>query len=328
MSSKPNVKISGSALRRPKLLRRLDIQTIEHLALQLGSSQDELLKFAASPRAFRTGFFFDKKGKQRPKAEPLGRLKPILKRLNAILQRLDLPLAMHGGRAGCSNLTNAQPHRIKDVVLTFDIKGFFPSISHQDVFDIFHHRCGCKPEIARLLASLTTHNDQLAQGSPPSTIIAALVAEPLIKRIETLVRLHGGEVTLYVDDIAVSGPSRLREFKQRIIDIITQEGFESHADKVHVRSRDEEQIVTGVKVNDQLDVSGDRIGLLRGQVRKLEKLIESNELLSPQEVGDLVGKLGYLSRLNRGAAKHYRKRIGRMEEYLQRTQNLARSPAT
>jgi len=292
----------------------------------LKCSVDELEKYAATPLDyFNAGNFTDKKGKKRPKMEPKDRLKTILRNLSDLLQRLDLPDAVHGGRTGRSNLTNAAPHRRKDVVLTFDIEKYFPHITPQHVFDIFHHRCGCSPEVSTLLMRLTTPNNQLAQGSPPSTIIAALVSEPLLKRIQNLIRFHGGVVTIYVDDISISGPKKLVDLKPKIIEIMQQLHFNAHPDKNLIMWKQEEQTVTGVAVNNQLELPKERMADIRKRTHELEKLAGENALIPPEKLGELAGQIGYLARLNLGAGKHYRKRLRKLETYQSRTQNFVRS---
>ncbi len=72
------------------------------------------------------------------------------------------------------------------------------------VYKIFCKRLECSPNVSRYLTRLTTLNGSLPQGSPTSTILAALIAEPLAKRLDNFAKGHRADYSQYVDDNAVS----------------------------------------------------------------------------------------------------------------------------
>jgi regulator of replication initiation timing len=55
-----------------------------------------------------------------------------------ILEKLELHDAAHGFRRDRSIVTNATPHVGADVIINFDLKDFFPSISYKRVKGLFH----------------------------------------------------------------------------------------------------------------------------------------------------------------------------------------------
>ena len=57
--------------------------------------------------------------------------------LSQILEKLELHDAAHGFRHGRSIVSNAQPHVGRDVIINFDLKDFFPSISYKRVKGLF-----------------------------------------------------------------------------------------------------------------------------------------------------------------------------------------------
>ena len=66
------------------------------------------------------------------------------------------------------------------MVITNDLKDFFPSISNRNVYDVFLRRLGCKPDIARYLTKLTTIDGCLPQA-PHEYHIICIGLEPLAK---------------------------------------------------------------------------------------------------------------------------------------------------
>ena len=290
--------------RRP--LANLNIRKNQHLAYQLGCEVDELKKYARRPSRYYRHGTFTSNGKQRPKTVPASpRFKTILKRLNRLLQRLDLPTEIHGGREGKSARTNARQHVNKPLLLKLDIEDFFPSVAREQVREAFARK-GCTSEIADLLARITTPDECLPQGSPPSPVIAAMVTEPLVLRLRGLARQHGAALGQYIDDACLSGPEHLKKLKPLAIRIIESEGFAVHPRKRETLTADEEQTVTGLKVNRGLDVP-------REKLNEAKQMIEDFRYKTPEaaEVRSLVGKIDHMRPLNKGAAKQLRSRLNR-----------------
>jgi len=175
-------------------------------------------------------------------------LKGVQRRINNYLQKLTLPDAVHGGLRGHSQLSNAQPHRFAEVLVQTDIKDFFPSIKYKRVYDMFFDAQECSPNIARDLTRLVTYNGQIPQGAPTSSIVAALVAVPLVKRCHQLASVNGGQMTIFVDDITLSGVRGAHRVCGQLRKIVSSEGFVSHPDKTFVSTGTDPLVVTGVRV--------------------------------------------------------------------------------
>lgn len=165
-------------------LRLLSIQDVAHLCKHLGSSPDELTHICHKPERYYRQGPRQIKGKIRHIATPQGRLRKILDRLQALLQRVVLPESIRGGVKEHSPRTNAVVHLKKPVVVCMDIKDFFPSISNRRVYAMFRETLKCAPDVAGILTRLCTLNSSLPQGSPTSTIVAALSTTRLSNRLE------------------------------------------------------------------------------------------------------------------------------------------------
>lgn len=292
--------------RKLRRLNSLRIRTVEHLAFMLKCSTFELQKYAAEPMSFyRTGSFVDKKGKERPKCIPCGRLEILSKNLNVYLQRLVMTDELHGGRRNCSTITNAREHVRRPVLLKFDIRNFFPTVTREMVRSAFIRECKCSPHVAEILARIVAPQGVLPQGAPHSSIVAALCTLQLVRRLSGLVIQHGGKVTFYVDDITISGPAHITRLTGLIINIIEDEGFGVAChDKMLVEWMAQEQSVTGIRVNEGLDVTKKRIREVRAYVDSL-----AGHVPTAHEMASARGRIAYVTRLNPGAGKSLNKRL-------------------
>ena len=80
-----------------------------------------------------------------------GKLKEVQTRLYDFMSKqVKIPQYIYGGIRGKNNVRNARLHQGNKYIFTADLKSFFPSISHKQVFQMFL-REGCTPAIARIL---------------------------------------------------------------------------------------------------------------------------------------------------------------------------------
>jgi len=287
----------------------LNIKDVKHLCKHLGTSKKELDYIC---RCIQNHYYQSKrtiKGKIRLLATPKDRLREILDRLQVLLQRISLPDYIHGGRKGHSNITNAFPHIKKHTIINLDLKDFFPNIKYKRIYKVFFESLGCSPEVARYLTRLTTLNGSLPQGSPTSTILAALVGAPLAKRVKSLVQIHHASYSQYVDDITISGSQNIEYLIPTIKKIIKQEGFLINPAKIKVKNRCEEQIVTGVRVNNGIDAPRSKIKEASEQIEKIVTQAKSGVGNSRIPLISTKGKINYIKQLNKGAGRFLQKRL-------------------
>lgn len=171
-------------------------------------------------------------------------LKVIQKRLyNYLLSKTTLPNYFFGGIPKKDNILNAKYHQGNKYVFTTDLKSFFPSINHKMVFCMFL-KLGCTPEIARTLTKLTTHNYQVPQGVPTSTLIANLVFKPVGDRIQALAKENNIKFSIFVDDITMSSSIDFYKKVPEILSIITTAGYKISHSKTFYKTKN--PIVTGI----------------------------------------------------------------------------------
>ncbi|MCH7958574.1 MAG: RNA-directed DNA polymerase [Candidatus Hydrogenedentes bacterium] len=302
---------SGNRRRDLRQLDSLRIRKISHLCRHLRLGENDLSEILQNLDTYYYSRSECKNGKVRELEIPTGLLKRTLRNLNALLQRLKFPECVHGGLKGHSCRTNAKAHIGKPSLLKADIKNFFPSITEGQVRRMFRVRLQCSADIAAILAKLTTYKNLVPQGSPTSTIVATLVTEHLSYRFAGLSGKHESAFTQYVDDMTISGPKHLPELKGLIARIIESEGFVCHPNKLRSVPRSDEQIVTGLRVNNGIDIPREKIRDARALIDDIGQRQVDGELIPEKEVNSLRGKIGWITQSNPGTGKFLSKQLNR-----------------
>jgi RNA-directed DNA polymerase len=192
--------------------------------------------------------------------EPDGRLKYIQKKLlECFLQ--PLPLGEHVGAyvTGRSIVHTARQHVKKAVIVSLDLKDFFPSIK-RSMIRRYLKDLGYSHKVASLMTALMTYKNFAPQGAPTSGTIANLVADKLLDQ-PVLEKLRGNDwvYTRYSDDIDISSVKEQSDEEiKRIIKIVTRAaqraGFTVKDAKTKVMHHEKRQKVLGLIVNDKVSI--------------------------------------------------------------------------
>lgn len=215
--------------------------------------------------------------------------------LREILEKIPPHSSAHGFVAGRSIVTNAKPHTGSRVVVKFDLENFYPSVGFSRVVAIFRS-VGYSREAAIWLAKLTTTRTtwnmplpegdsgaivpylarHLPQGAPTSPALANLSAYSLDLRLRGMARCFDATYTRYADDLTFSGPEsllrRLKFFIPLVTRIIRSERFRIKRQKRKVIRNNQRQTVTGVVVNERVNISRkdyDRLKAILTNCRRL-----------------------------------------------------------
>lgn len=205
-----------------------------------------------------------KSGGAREISAPVNSLKSIQRCLNVLFQCLIEPhKAAHGFLPERSIVTNAQKHVGKRFVYNIDIEGFFPNTSIRKViaclmlppFNLKTEE-GKPAKLAVLLAKLCCDNDCLPQGAPTSPILTNLVCRRLDSRLARLAREHKAVYTRYADDITFSGNRPFsEEFKASARETLAKDSYRLNEAKERTQVPTERQEVTGLTVNQRVNVN-------------------------------------------------------------------------
>ena len=282
-------------------------------------TMNELLQYADLGNKSRYyQFLIPKKrnGQFRQICAPTDRLKEILRAVNCLLSYNFSPkLYVTGFAKHTSVVVNASIHIQQPYVFNVDLSDFFGSISLSMVIDRLRKFPYCySSEVASVIARLSCISTQessvsLAQGSPASPIISNLVCEELDAQLYDLSARYGVRYSRYADDISFSGSENIfklqKPFYLELDRIISSHHFRINLNKVRLLPSSFRQVVTGLVVNEKINVSRAYIKDIRNLLYIWEKygyeaayrsFYYKNDQRSgiPNFVNYLRGKLNYL----------------------------------
>ncbi|MFL2106476.1 reverse transcriptase domain-containing protein [Desemzia sp. FAM 23988] len=197
----------------------------------------------------------------------------------------------HGFVSGKDIVTNAEIHVGKKYILNLDLENFFESISYGRVSNMFLRYFKLNSKVAYTLANICCHPDGfLPQGAPTSPIISNIIAKTMDKELTNMARrMRSVRYSRYADDITFSSnlplPSQIMEIKNEapalstnLIKIITDNGFIINNQKVRFQRNKEHQEVTGITVNQKLNVKRTYIRRIRAILHSVEQNISNLDI--------------------------------------------------
>jgi hypothetical protein len=148
----------------------------------------------------------------------------------------------------------------------------------------------CTPDIAGLLTSVSTYKGHLPTGSPLSPILAYFAFYDLWEDIARRCKAEGCCLTVYIDDVTLSGPELRAEFLWSIRRAIHRAGLHYHKEKHYVGRPAE---ITGVIVD------GGTLIVPHRQLKKLhtirQDLLAAKDKASARNLeGKVRGMLGQI----------------------------------
>lgn len=290
---------------KPLFNKRLPvIYDQEHLSLLLGYKYKYLLKISNSPESFYRTFSIPKKsGGERIISEPLPDLKEIQHWILAeILDKCPVSGFAKAYVRRRSIRKNAEFHIRKSVVLTIDIKDFFPSIGFGRVFNFFV-RLGYSEPVSVMLGNFCCWNGALPQGAPTSPALSNLLMLSFDKRVAGFIRKHNINYTRYADDLTFSGDFEPGMVIKFIRSVLPDFGLQINEKKVRVRKPGQRQEVTGVIVNEKIQAPKEMRKKLRQSVYYIEKYglashLDKTENTRANHIFHLLGIANFILFLN------------------------------
>lgn len=196
-------------------------------------------------------------------------LKRIQKRILVLLMsHVEIPLYAFGGVPKKDNIKNAKYHQGNKYIFTTDLRSFFPSISHNRVFEVYCNN-GYSPTVARILTKLTTYKYQLPQGVPTSTLLALLAFKSTGDKLNEYAIQHNLKFSIFVDDITISSKEDFKHLVPEILNIISTSGYKISHNKTFYKTKN--PIVTGVKCQNN------RIKLPQSIYKRISRFNNSND---------------------------------------------------
>ncbi|WP_187970017.1 reverse transcriptase family protein [Aquibium microcysteis] len=237
------------------------------LAELLGVSPAELRALCEQTDSLYSEFDVPKKtGGVRGVENPRRQLKMAQANIARLLGRIAPPDYLFCPVKGRCYVTNAAQHRGQRVVRCLDVRKYFPSTSSRRVFWFFRTVMRCEIDIAAVLARLACYQGHLPTGSPLSPIMAYFAHYDVWEAIAGICKKYGYRLTVYIDDVTISGRSLSPQVIWRIKREIHRSGLRYHKEK-HFVDRPAE--ITGVIVD------GDRLLVPNRQLKKVHQARQS-----------------------------------------------------
>lgn len=258
------------------------------LLAYLGVSQAELKKIWYHRERMYTNFNVAKKsGKPRPINAPDRRLKflqrQIAVKLDALYPRRN---PVHGYVKGRSVKSNATAHLKQRFVLNLDIKDFFVTITETRIAGILT-AIGVSSRVASIIARVCCYGGRLPQGGPASPVLSNMICFRLDRALLKIAKDARCIYTRYADDISLSGMRPLSSLFEtglpppgrvapELLSVALQgafsnNGFVLNAEKIHYADKFSRRIVTGVKINEGLNVDRRFVRNIRAALFDVER---------------------------------------------------------
>ena len=245
-------------------------------------------------------------GKYRTIYEPNSILKQIQKQILVnILNNKCISKYAKAYHKGIGLKDNAISHINKEMLLKLDIKDFFENISFLDVYN------SCFPieyfpkSVGMILTYLCTYDNHLTQGSPTSAYISNLVMKEFDEVLGLWCEENNISYTRYSDDMTFSGEFNPREVIVKVRKMLYKLGLELNNKKIHIIHKSSNQNVTGIVVNEKVQVSAKYRKEIRQEIYYIRKFgLESHlkkrniDIEKEKYINILYGKILYVLQIN------------------------------
>lgn len=259
-----------------------------------------------------------KSGGTRSLSVPDELLKAIQRRITETLL-VYMPVSQYAKAycCGSSTIRNAQPHVGRGLVLKMDILHFFDSIRYSAVKNAAFPETVYAENLRTLLAMLCYCKDVLPQGAPSSPAITNIILHDFDERVGQWCREREICYTRYCDDLTFSGNIHPKEVIGFVRAELKKQGFLLNGQKTHLQYPSGCQTVTGIVVNEKLNIPADFRRSLRQELYYCRKfgIAEHLRRIGGEESAEayrmrLLGRVNYVLQALPGnseweAARHW-----------------------
>ncbi|MCI8664926.1 MAG: RNA-directed DNA polymerase [Hungatella sp.] len=208
---------------------------------------------------------------------------------------------------GTSVISNAFPHTGKRLVLKLDIHDFFGNITFPMVLHKAFPGTYFPASVGTMLTSLCCLRERLPQGSPASPAISNLVMRPFDEYMLDWCGQREIAYSRYSDDMTFSGDFDAAELLRKTESFLRIYGLELNHEKTRLCTRGSRQIVTGIVVNETLQLPKEYRRELRQEIHycrrfgvedHLGRQKDTDQAQAGEYLMSLLGKVAYLLSVN------------------------------
>ncbi len=207
-------------------------------------------------------------------------------------------------KKGTSIKDNAIKHVGKKIILKLDIEDFFNNISFLNIYRSCFNENRYPKDIGVLLTSLVTYEGYLPQGASTSAYISNLVMKDFDEKIGSWCKERNIDYTRYSDDMTFSGKFDSKEVIKYVRKHLYKLGLKLNNKKIHVVNSSCCQSVTGIVVNEKVQVASKYRKKIRQDIFYIKKygldshLNKINIKDKKKYMNTLYGKILYVLQIN------------------------------
>lgn len=256
---------------------------------------------------------------------PISTLKILQKKLSKIIYLVSNPKScVHGFCLGRDIRSNAQNHIRRKHVVNIDLQDFFNTIEIGRVVGLFMAKPFSLPKgVAVVLAQICCSPlGYLPQGAPTSPVISNMICSRMDGQLGRFARMIRCKYTRYADDITLSSdstniPRDLAEvgyvdgkvvvtLGERIVEIINSNDFSINHGKTTYRNTGRRQEVTGLVVNQRVNVKRKFMRQVRGMLHRHKTDTTLSEIEKSTLLRIIKGKLNFIRLVRSSKDRAYR----------------------
>jgi RNA-directed DNA polymerase len=215
-------------------------------------------------------------GKERHIAVPVGPIRRVHEKLKQLLDRIQKPDYLYSPRLGYSPTMNAALHVGAKEAFKIDIQKFYPSTTREHVFRFCLYRLHMSEDVAGAFALLATFEGRAPFGSPLSPVLCSLVHRDVFDRIDRKCSESLSKLSVWVDDLTISGDSIRGELIREVRDAIEVKGLRHH--KEQRRGLSKGIVVTGAFISSKGPSPANKSHLrMRAKLEELDCTTDPNK---------------------------------------------------
>lgn len=266
----------------------------EHLCELVGYHSVYIYAVSNAPEHFYRTYTIPKKsGGTRIISEPLPSLKEIQRWiLDHILNEIPVSVYAKAYVQNKSIKDNTKFHRRQAILLSLDVENFFDSLSAEKVYETFK-KLGYAEDVVVLLTNLCCLNGCLPQGAPTSPALSNIILFEFDNAIGAFTKEKKIRYTRYADDMSFSGDFQPGEVIRFVKQELRLYNLRINKQKIRTRRKGQRQEVTGIVVNEKMQLSKET----RRKIRQEMYYIQKFGLESHQEFCQ-IRESNYLAHLN------------------------------
>lgn len=209
----------------------------------------------------------------------------------------------HGFEKNKSIISNAKLHKDKRYVLNMDLENFFDSFHFGRVRGYLNKNFDFTNEEATVITNLICYRGVLPQGASTSPIVTNMICRFMDFKMINLAKRYRCTYTRYADDLTFSTNNpkieiELKNFIKDVERILNKAGFSINKKKTRLQYQNSTQKVTGLVVNEKVNVENSYYRLTRAMAHTLYKTGEYTINGEKGTIKQLEGRFSFVDQLN------------------------------